>query len=319
MRRYLFTLGFIATTTSLFAQTDKDVLKDDPNYAQFMGQIGFGIESDFTYRSEFPISIDFHYDFEKSPIEVDASFLVGVLGDRKNSFYPDNLSDNEFQNFNSFEMGGVYNFFDKTEAKSIRVVVGRSTRTTASGTYKTEYYVRKKGMVRKRFGVRTGFYRYAQSITDYDAVGQSINFSDGTTFPDADHTWNGKPSDNDHYFFTAERHLSAYVGMCYHRSYGLTLDAGQYGKKYSRANVFIYADMFVDLASDIQKLSYQGKLYDLTEATAGVDLNTIGFRLGAKKVDPIIFYSFEVGLKPQYLKSQFYGQFLIGCSLNRNL
>lgn len=303
----------------MFAQSEATVQYDDPNYAEFMAQIGLGLETDFTYRTEVPLSIDFHYDLENLPIELDLSFMASVFSERKRSFYPDNLSDNEYQPFNSFEMGGVYNFFDKTEEKSIRVLLRRFRRTKFNGTQTTEYYTMSNGLVRKRFGVRTGIYRYAQSITDYDSVDRSIEFADGTSFPDAENAWSGGLTEDEKFYFTAERHLAAYFGLCYHRSYAIQIDAGQFGEKRAMANVFIYADMFLDVASDIQKISYNGELYDLTEATSGVDLKNIGFRLGAKKVDPVIFYSFEAGLKPQYFEPQFYLQFLIGYSFNKNL
>ena len=318
MRRYLLPVVFFALSANVFGQSRFDVLADDPNFATFMGQIGIGLETDFSLRTEVPVTLQFHYDFNTKPVEVDASFMVSFLGDRKGSFYPDNLTDNEYQNYNSFEAGGVYNFFDKTELKSIRVVVGRSTKTKVNYTLKTEYYVRRDGHVRKRFGVRAGLYRYAQSITDYDAYQQSLNFADGTKLPDADNPWTEKPSDNDHFYFTAERHLATYLGLCYHRSYGMVLDNGPKGKRYARANVSIFADAFIDVASDVQKIGYQGQLYDLKEATSGVDLNNMGFRVGAKRADAIMFYSLEVGMRPQYLKTQFYAQLLIGYSFNRH-
>ncbi len=318
MKRYLFALVCVVISINVFAQSDQNLLTNDPDFAQFTAQIGIGLETNFSHRTEVPISIGFHYDFENAPIELDASFLLSVFGDRKSSFYPDNLSDNPFQNFNSFDAGATYNFIDNTTVKYIKVIVGRKSKSKSWGEEVTVYTTERKGLVRQRFGVRAGLYRYAQSITDYDAIDRSIKFPDGTTFPHADNAWSGQLTDNEKFFFTAERHLAAYLGLSYHRSHSIAIDAGQSGERRSAFSTFIYADLFLDLASDIQKLGYQGKLYDLTTATSGVDLNTLGCRLGVKRVGGLLFYGFEAGLKPQYLKTQFYGQFMVGYSFNRN-
>jgi hypothetical protein len=180
------------------------------------------------------------------------------------------------------------------------------------------YSVFSEGLVRKRLGIRGGVMRYAQSITDYDSDGQSIVFPDGTTFPDAENPWNEKPSTDDNYYFTGERHLSGYIGLQFHRSSGLVLDFEQYGTKDSKVNFFLYADMLINLASDIEKLSFEGQLYDLNNATSGVSLNNIGFRVGAKRVRRNLFYSVEFGMRPQYFKADIYTQLLVGYSFNGN-
>lgn len=318
MRRYFLPVLLFFSACSLFGQSQDDGTLDDPNFAKFMGQIGLGVETDFSHRTEVPITIGLHYDFTKLPFEIEAAFNVSVFGDRKNDLYAYNQSDNEYQNFNSFDAGVVYNFFDKTEEKSVRVVVHRSSKEGPTVTTKTERSVHVAGMVRDRFGIRAGIYRYAQSITDYDAIDQSIVFADGTTFPDAENPWQGAISDGDRFFYTAERHLSTYLGFVFHRSFGRAINHTTYGKRRNMSNRFIYADVLIDLASDIQKLSYQGQLYDLHEATSGVDLSPIGFRIGMKNTDGIIFYKLEFGMRPQYFQKDIYALLSVGYSFNKN-
>jgi len=324
MRRFFTCLFLCLAPLFLSAQDEQDPyvvigMDDDPNYAQFMLQLGFGLETDFQFRSEVPLSAELRYDMEKIPFEFEVSIMRSAFSERGRSFYPDNLSDNEFQAYSNFEIGGVYNFFDRSTTEPMRVTVEKKWRRRSTGKDElTEYYVMVDGTVRRRWGVRWGVFRYAQSITDYDADGQSIVFPDGTTFPDADNPWEEKPSTDDRYYFTAERHLVGYLGMVFHCSKGLVLDIEDHGLRDSEVNVFLYADALFSVASDIQKLSFGGNLYDLNDATSGVDLNNLGFRVGAKRVESKIFYSLEFGLRPQYFDSKIYTQVLLGYSFNRN-
>jgi hypothetical protein len=162
-------------------------------------------------------------------------------------------------------------------------------------------------------------YRFAQSLIAFDAVNQSIGFSNGTAFPDPETPWDRQPSTDDKFFFTAERHLAAYIGLVFHSSTGLTINTGGYGKRDNIINLFIYADLLMNLDSDIQKLGYQEQLYDLNEAESGVDFNDRGFRIGAKLVDAWYFVAIELGQRPHYFQSQYYTQFSLGYSFNRNL
>jgi hypothetical protein len=113
--------------------------------------------------------------------------------------------------------------------------------------------------------------------------------------------------------------LVGYLGMVFHSSKGLVLDVENHGRRDTEVNLFFYADMLLSVASDIQKLSFGGNLYDLNDATSGVDLNDMGFRVGAKRVDSSIFYSVEFGMRPQYFDTKIYTQFLFGYSFNKNL
>jgi hypothetical protein len=123
---------------------------------------------------------------ESIPVELDASCAMSLFSKRKNNFYGRSLSDNEFQPYSNFEMGGVYNFSDRSQRELIEVKYDSKTRFGFSSDVRTDYYVSVKGDVRRRWGIRSGLFRYAQSITDYDADGKSIEFADGTTFLDAE-------------------------------------------------------------------------------------------------------------------------------------
>lgn len=324
MRRFSSFLLVCFTPLFLYAQEKENPyvitgINDDPNYARFMAQIGIGLETDFHFRTEVPLSAEVRYETKEIPFEFEVSILGSFIGDRRGTFYPNNLSENEFQPYSNFEFGGVFNFSDHSNVEPLLVTIDKKRRRRSSGREElTEYYVVMDGTVRRRWGARWGMFRYAQSITDYDAVGQTIEFPDGTTFPDADNPWEEKPSTDDNYYFTAERHLVGYLGMAFHSSKGLALDVQNHGRRDTEVNLFFYADLLLSVASDIQKLSFGGNLYDLNDATSGVDLNNMGFRVGAKRVDTAIFYSVELGMRPQYFDTKIYTQFLIGYSINRD-
>jgi len=81
-----------------------EFVDDDPNFAQFMGQLAVGFETDFSFRSEVPVGLYFHYDFSAIPVELDASGIFSILSERQRGFYRDNLSDNEFQRYSTFQV-----------------------------------------------------------------------------------------------------------------------------------------------------------------------------------------------------------------------
>ena len=299
-----------------------EFVEDQPDFARFMGQIAIGGETDFSFRSEVPVGIYLHYDLKKIPLEFDAGGIISLLSERQRTIYPENLSDNEFQRYSTVQGGITFNFIDHYVKKFVKVTYKVKAFYTGSIGNETlssnSYSVWREGLVRKRLGIRGGVMRYAQSITDYDSDGQSIVFPDGTTFPDADNPWDEKPTTGDNYYFTAERHLSGYIGLQFHRSTGLELDFKGYGVKDAKINFFLYADMLFNLASDIEKLSFEGQLYDLNDATSGVSLNNLGFRAGVKRLRRNVFYSIEFGMRPQYFEADIYTQILVGYSFNGN-
>ncbi|MCH2215112.1 MAG: hypothetical protein MK086_08085 [Flavobacteriales bacterium] len=320
LKLFLFQLFWIGTSISIYSQPLFVKEEDDPDFAQFMLQVGFGLETDFNFRTEVPIYLRGYYDFENKPFALELNLIGSVFSERKNFLFRDNLSDNEYQSYSNVEAGFIYNFSTKTSAEQVGVVYDRKSKYShiLDSWFSTEYRVYPTAQVKRRWGLRLGGFRYAQSITDYDAVGKSIEFSDGTTFPDAENAWEEKPTTDDNFFFTAERHFAAYFGIIFQKSFGTILDVKGYGIRNGKSNFFIYLDGFLNIASDVQKLSFQGQLWDLNDATGGVNLNNSGFRLGMKKVGSKVFISAEVGIRPQYLDAKFYSQFLMGYSFNKN-
>ncbi|MFT6354931.1 MAG: hypothetical protein ACJAXD_001923 [Cryomorphaceae bacterium] len=138
MRRSIAILLLCLTPLFLSAQENPDpyvisIVDDDPNYAQFMAHLSVGLETDFQFRTEVPLRAGVRYELEEKPWAFETSIIVSLFGDRKNSFYPDNLSQNEFQAYSNFEIGGAYNFSDRSSVEPIAVTIEKKWRRRASG------------------------------------------------------------------------------------------------------------------------------------------------------------------------------------------
>lgn len=310
---------FLITSLRFIAQEDS-VIFNDPNYSNTMIQVYFGFDTDFKLerksvdypeRANITYNIQGSHYFSNIPLELSVLYSGDLLNNLKDSYYL-NYSENELYKFNILDIGVTYNFIDNMVDELVEVNIGsktnfsNNTRTVLVGFY--------DGTTRKRMGVHIGMFRYTQSITLGYADGEQVVFIDGTKLP-TDESLDIGVTESYPLFYTTERHLSTYVGLAYHRNNAMKVKLADGRKRYNMKNLIIYGDVLIDVFSDIQKLGYNGELYDFTTATSGVNQTKIGFRLGVKRdFSPKhgAIWAAEVGKRPQYFGDHCYFQFGIG-------
>jgi hypothetical protein len=314
MKHILLLIGLFIPLSSL-SQVEVEVLYDDAKSYNIMGQVSVMAETDFDFRTLAYLKTRLYYDFIEPSIEI--SFIHGfAITDEREKGEPFSpITGNEHQTANVTDIGITYNFIDNTNREPIKIKLGSNRR----GNRRIDTYTHFDGEKRHRVGARIGMYRYANALSLYDLDGDSIKFREGLTLPDpiANFVNSGEPNG----YMLGQRHASIFIGGSYHRNSGLFINARGFGKRGTKKDLKIYGDILIDLASDIENVSYQGRVYETRDALSDLDQKSMGWRLGAYwSASSIkghgIQTDVEVGQRPSYFGSSIYFQFGVGYSFS---